>query len=427
MRTLYLHAGMEKTGTTSLQQFLHTNSVELSCLGIWYPTDQNASYTEGWGHFPLAASLLECIPEFVSPGKSVLRDRCLQDFLADQTHRKEAVTIISAEHFSSRVSDEVSLRAFRTRLRAMYDRIVIVVYIRNQPSLATASYFTGVMNGRRDALIVDAITPADRYFNVRQMLDLWAETFGLENLIVREFNAQTLTGGDVCKDFCEIIGVDSSELTTTCRQNESLASAKIEAMRLINGQLPTFDENPDDWHRIQEIRSFFIAPFLVSESTDRVELNDDQRNEVLLKFELDNRAVNHRYLGGRLTQEWFPRHSEELQGVRRSDRENEDSADQLTASPEALVLASSIVAMAEKSRFQSIEEQLVQQQLENTQRQLENEQQRLENTRHQLENAQQQLESTQQQLYEIEATWLWKLRRELGKLAESIRTFVQIY
>lgn len=37
LKCLYLHIGLEKTGTTSVQAFLHMNRAPLAQAGIWMP------------------------------------------------------------------------------------------------------------------------------------------------------------------------------------------------------------------------------------------------------------------------------------------------------------------------------------------------------------------------------------------------------
>ena len=57
MAHIILHIGGIKTGTKTLQDFLHTNSTALGSQGFIYPTDKQLPYVAGNAHFPVAAAV----------------------------------------------------------------------------------------------------------------------------------------------------------------------------------------------------------------------------------------------------------------------------------------------------------------------------------------------------------------------------------
>ena len=68
-RTLYIHVGTHKTGTTSLQQFLLLNEKLLRQKGLFIPLSGRMHRKEPW-HHPLANSLkAKPHPEFFSKNK----------------------------------------------------------------------------------------------------------------------------------------------------------------------------------------------------------------------------------------------------------------------------------------------------------------------------------------------------------------------
>src|SRR6056297_1210260 len=87
MRTAYLHIGLEKTGTTSVQIFLRTNSDLLEKYNLEYLGHEKKPYVHGIAHFPIAASFYkECpwggIPATSSPiSRAAAASICTRSFI----------------------------------------------------------------------------------------------------------------------------------------------------------------------------------------------------------------------------------------------------------------------------------------------------------------------------------------------------------
>ncbi|WP_423414781.1 hypothetical protein RLW55_16400 [Hyphomicrobium sp. B1] len=301
IKRAFLHIGGEKTGTTTLQNFLTRNAALLEKAGFYYPCGADEICFENNAHFPVAASVLTSAVEFVS----VERYRTLSSVLPHLTQMcriAEGTLILSCEHLSSRLDHLWQIRKLRDALPT--DDIKIVFYAREPSELALASWSTGIRCGNNLRFDANRIVPQIRYFNHVQTLDLWAEVFGESNLIVREYGRTQLVGGDIRQDFCKQLGVEVTNPLLDDDRNISLDLQRLEVLRHINEGLPQFDQCADGWRRAQSIRREIIE--FIPEGKPLVELlSRHDTNAIKARFSEVTRELNGRYFGGRLSRKWF--------------------------------------------------------------------------------------------------------------------------
>ena len=201
MKTIFLHIGYEKTGTTSIQAYLHNHGSALEQMGVLYPE----SGRHNIAHFGLVDSLLwetkqkhlEFIPESDHYDMSVwtqLKEE-IDKFSGDKV-------IISSEHFSSRL-DQRGVKLLADQLKGV-GHLKILFYVRRQDTLVESHYSTMIRSGN-SVSIDDVLTRArnkGRYFNYLELIRPWKEVFGLELIFIRPFDKQTTRIG-VVKDFLE--------------------------------------------------------------------------------------------------------------------------------------------------------------------------------------------------------------------------------
>lgn len=303
-RILFLHIGTEKTGTTTLQAFLHHNARRLSELSFWYPNDQETSYFQHRAHFPIAGSLLSYEPDFVSPKKHLRRRDAVPDFLRDARECATSRAILSCEHFSSRVHEISTLAEFRNELSTVFDTIKIVCYIRAQPDLALSAYSSNVQGGRRERLSPDEVNPDNAYYNFVSMLDLWTSVFGHENLIVREFDREKLTNGDICCDFCNVLDIPFETLERVNDENRAIGASKLEMIRQLNRYFPTYQEDVEGWRAAERLRKIITA-HIDARDDPEMKLGRRERLLILEKFRQHNEILNRKYMQGTLSESWF--------------------------------------------------------------------------------------------------------------------------
>jgi len=131
-KQIFIHIGTHKTGTTSIQFFLHENRGRLKAAGILVPRSGTGVIDSPAGHQNLAYELCDS-PDF---------DRSLgrtANLLEELRQSQEPVAVISSENFQFLHRFPDKLRKLNQDLDALgYDR-TYVVYFRN-----TRDYFASL-------------------------------------------------------------------------------------------------------------------------------------------------------------------------------------------------------------------------------------------------------------------------------------------
>src|SRR6056297_3919225 len=144
MRTAYLHIGLEKTGTTSVQIFLRTNSDLLEKYNLEYLGHEEKPYVHGIAHFPIAASFYKECPDFIPLQKHKPSSEILQA-LSQDAAATDSDIILSCEHFSSRLHNVDNIEAIGAALSPR--KIKVICYLRRQDEQAVSLYSTLVKGG----------------------------------------------------------------------------------------------------------------------------------------------------------------------------------------------------------------------------------------------------------------------------------------
>ncbi|WP_444919775.1 hypothetical protein ACJJID_12555 [Microbulbifer sp. CnH-101-G] len=204
MRTLFLHIGFHKTGSSALQLALKQSTKLLSSRGIEFLS------------LGKKGSSSRTVDIQKKNGRMFYRiNRRLGNLLAKS--RGENV-IVSAEHlcFIHTLDD---IESIYRDCRKFFDRCQIIVYLRRQdlqalsfkrqaaraaaPNISPSSQLFGHCEGAFPHVNADLMT----YFDYFSKLKIWATVFGEGALNVREFSVEFLQDGDVVNDFCSLLGV----------------------------------------------------------------------------------------------------------------------------------------------------------------------------------------------------------------------------
>ena len=204
---LILHIGRHKTGTSSIQHFLHHNREELKRHGVSYPEPFDAVAA----HHGLALALSE--GRDIEPYLGILRS------LQPRDH----TVLLSSEGFQRLSPAEAN------RLTAAFPTTA-VVYLREQFSYAWSAYVQRVFGGTESRLFTDSIKSAKYY----KFLSGWSEACG-GNLSVRVYDRKKLVEGDVVADFCQhALGLDKNLFCPVQTVNESLGWRAVNFVRRLN-------------------------------------------------------------------------------------------------------------------------------------------------------------------------------------------------
>ena len=188
-KTLVLHIGTHKTGTTALQSMLILNQQVLARQGIVVPNTGRFHQTEDYdtpGHHELAWELAGAPPH------------ALVARVIDELEAAGARTaVISSEEFHTIHHRTENLSALRSAFAARGYRTVVVLYLRAQARYAESIFQQNIRDGRDPSFsrFIDEILERGRIdfegsrldFEYSRILDALSISFGAENIVVRPY------------------------------------------------------------------------------------------------------------------------------------------------------------------------------------------------------------------------------------------------
>ena len=190
-KACYLHIGLHKTGTTTVQAFLSHNASLLETNSVLFPKVGRALL----GHHNLAWEL-RGDPRFV-------RDRGDWQALKEEIERSDCERILlSSEDFS--LLDDHGLDGVANRLRS-HD-VTIVCTLRRQDYLLNSIY-TNFVRGEGVTIGFSELLEKNigsKRFEFDGFLSRWASTFGQDRVIVRTYDRDYDAGFDSIADFLEL-------------------------------------------------------------------------------------------------------------------------------------------------------------------------------------------------------------------------------
>jgi hypothetical protein len=229
MKTLYLHIGLPKTGTSYIQKWIELNRLLLRTAGLWTP--ESPDYPHRIAVEYLKDEERAARPDVVSI-KRLPFDIAVQDFSQFWQNSIFKSAILSTEYFYECAPvDLINLRA----LAGDVD-VVIVMFLRRQDRLLEAGYNQEVkLMGEVTPLIAPEYT--DRH-NWLKLYDEWASVFGPGK--VRVVNYDEVAKSDrLLPAFCDAIDlppeiIAASQPVVGEGHNESLPANLLEFKRLAN-------------------------------------------------------------------------------------------------------------------------------------------------------------------------------------------------
>ena len=220
MAIVYLHIGSPKTATSTLQHVLASNHERLLKQGVLYPRDLR----HGDAHHLLACDLVE--KHQGSPMPDIWygpcpRGQAWQSLLAEIERHKHTIhsVVISSEIFFAQSNNLAAILADITDYLQGHE-IRVIAYLRRQDQLYSSFYNQDVKGIRQWPDSAYQFYETHQIFmqDYYTLLNSWGNALGTEQIIIRPFEAQQWMGGDIVRDFCNLVGVDP--LGAKYRQNE---------------------------------------------------------------------------------------------------------------------------------------------------------------------------------------------------------------
>lgn len=242
-RTLLLHAGLPKTGTTSIQNALHAaRETLLRTDGLLYPgfaaNHTNAMCTlfmaDPAAHIANRMAGLKA-GEAVADLKARFRDALERDLARPDWDR----VLISAEGVAN--LDRAELLALKAWFSHYVDEIDVLYYVR-EPVAYTTSVAQQALKGGATLAELNRQPPLP---NFRGRIGNAIAAFGLDAVRIRDFGAALKVDGGLVADFCIQldIGAEGTEavLAQSGFDNEFLSLEGARMLSQLNMMRPLFD------------------------------------------------------------------------------------------------------------------------------------------------------------------------------------------
>jgi len=237
MKKIILHLGTPKTGTTAIQKFLHINQAEMAkCASILYPTAGRVN-KQGNTEISHATRLARMIRDGANPRPVLLE-------IEKEAHDLDRI-IISSEAFFGQLNNRLVQRGLK-QIKNFYknDEIKLLIYIRRWDLYLESVYNQATKKGvlavkGKGEPIHEFIDHCEKAIgwhpaDYLKYLSILENIFGNESIEIRSFDSKAFFEGNLFKDLCDAIGINSLEpYEIPKKSNESLNTKQILVISLL--------------------------------------------------------------------------------------------------------------------------------------------------------------------------------------------------
>ena len=266
MPNLILHIGGPKTGSSSIQEFLTINRKELKDQKIFIPVFLGE---EGHHWLALLAFTEDRVEDLVIQyglHNPIIRKEERQKKFFQLKHFLEKEYdkdwIISTEILASRLRNEEEIRQLKDLLENLFDKIKIIIYLRNPLQAAISQWSTDVINGSiKDSLYLpEHVQDA---FHYEKLIKRWTSVFLDSEFVVRLYQKNSLLENDLIKDFCHYTNISiNKEFRIPELVNKKLSYLGLKILREVNTKIPYLVEDGKEYNNNREaIDTYFIKHF----------------------------------------------------------------------------------------------------------------------------------------------------------------------
>jgi hypothetical protein len=242
MKTI-LHIGLEKTGTTSVQQLLSANRSALVAQGTLIPK----SLHPGNNFYLAMASFSSFRPDGLLRQQGIknqvdldaFRAKTLTKFQAELKSASGAKQVlISSEHLQSRLTSIADLQLLKKNLESVgLGDFEILVYLREPIRIALSHHGMAIKKG----VFVDETFFEPNHPRVSQILgfqsslEMWQQVFGPESMRVRLY-PEGQKPAALIEDFFEATSLSQSGLNLNSdeKRNANLSSGALQILNNMN-------------------------------------------------------------------------------------------------------------------------------------------------------------------------------------------------
>ncbi len=292
---LYLHVGLEKTGTTSIQKTLHNSRDRFEALGYYYPKQfavgLNTLLAAMFLRDPMSRSNIRMLIN-QNGGSQDSHIKTMNEALAEELKSVTADNIVLSSEFLGAGADHARLKAWCDDLAKETE---VIIYLRDQCSFLLSYRSTYWKGGGTDEPFESFEEKTDFPFsmNVEAVLNRLEQVFP-DRVTVRIFHRDRLVNGGAVKDFIHCLGLGEADGDFAVpRSNESLSLVGAEFLKMVNHKIPRTRDGERNMARDRMIRD--IGSIDGSGDFGKDALSPEQAAKIEAIFEAGNEAVKSRY------------------------------------------------------------------------------------------------------------------------------------
>lgn len=246
----YLHIGIEKTGSTTIQRYLEHNRDELLKQGHYYP--KCLGPRRGSHYYIVVYCRHDDVFDDLRLNSGVTNKNELQKFrenlVKEMSQEFSLVDKVNALHVStenchSRLLGIETIECVKDLLSPWVEEFKVIVYLRPQHEVALSLYSTAMKLGGDIKNPFPNVEADNHYYNYYVFLKKWEKVFGKNNLLLRRFGKNYFYNQDLIDDYLHVTQVSKNNLFNIKKENESLSPEALEFLGQLNKYLPRFVDN----------------------------------------------------------------------------------------------------------------------------------------------------------------------------------------
>ncbi len=245
MKTLVLHIGMAKTGTSTIQNSLGQASAVLRERGIlcapWKPFNHSFDFTVLFLEEPRKSFFYKQQSPITDEEWSKQLQRLRQQWIDLFSSMAQGTCIISAENLTRLSLTEIqSLQAF---VAPYFTKVQAIAYVRD-PLKSLKSQWEQDVKELQEPMDAQALLQRTKRRMGYRFLQRWSDCLGAENLLVRKFEPAAFHNGSLVDDFFFALGVEGfgEAAIEEVESNQSLGADGTAFLLALNQRYPQYQD-----------------------------------------------------------------------------------------------------------------------------------------------------------------------------------------
>lgn len=287
-KTIFIHIGPHKTGTTTIQSNLYLNENVLLSSGVLCPKSGRTSKTTAANH-NLAWELRKKKNSRFDKDKGTW-----SDFIDEvKSHPWISKVIISSEDFSLLSTSQIE----EIRKKTINYNVKVIIYLRRQDEALQSTwvqqikFFPKLTNPFSEWVEMNDYQAKN--LNYLKIIKNWENIFGRKNIILRLLDPNSFQG-TLFSDFLKLCNIQIENIKEGPKKNVSPGAKTIEAIRLF--KIKIFPQLPSN-HKWQFI-VWKIIEFGNTKGWNNKRINflDTELSKTIMdKYKEPNRYINEKY------------------------------------------------------------------------------------------------------------------------------------